>query len=127
MEQPYGASVYKPHHETTRFRAMRQEYPTARDVAYKELREVMASTEALLAALGEQGGESVTELRERLRTTIADVKKELGGSFMASARETIHKARDTAAGIDEFARARPWAAVAIGAGVGLLVGLILRD
>jgi len=106
---------------------MRQEYPTARDVAYKELREVVASTEALLAALSNEGGEAVGELRDRLKTTIADVKRELGSSFMVSARETIYKARDTAATIDEFVRERPWSAVAVGAGVGLLVGLILSD
>jgi ElaB/YqjD/DUF883 family membrane-anchored ribosome-binding protein len=106
---------------------MRHEYPTARDVAAKELREVLASTEALLAALGNEDGEAISELRDRLTTTIADVKKELGSSFVASARETFHKARDTAASADEFVQQRPWSAVAIGACIGLLVGLILRD
>lgn len=106
---------------------MTQEYPTARDVAQKELREVLASTEALLAALGSEGGETIDELRGRLTTTIADVKKELGSSFLANARETISKARDTASSVDNFVQERPWSAVAIGAGVGLLVGLILKD
>jgi ElaB/YqjD/DUF883 family membrane-anchored ribosome-binding protein len=106
---------------------MRQEYRSARDVAQKELREVLASTEALLAALGDQGGDAVAELRERLTSTIADVKKELGSSFVASARETIAKARDTVSTVDEFVQDRPWTAIAIGAGVGLLAGLILRD
>jgi ElaB/YqjD/DUF883 family membrane-anchored ribosome-binding protein len=106
---------------------MRQEYPTARDVARKELREVLASTEALLAALGNEGGEAIGDLRERLATTIADVKKELGNSFLDSARDTIYKARDTASSINDFVRESPWAAVGIGAGIGLLVGLILKD
>jgi ElaB/YqjD/DUF883 family membrane-anchored ribosome-binding protein len=106
---------------------MRQEYPTARDVARKELREVLASTEALLTALGDQGGEAINELRERLTTTIADVKKELGNSFVNGARDTIYRARDTATSINEFVRESPWAAVGIGAGIGVLVGLILRD
>jgi ElaB/YqjD/DUF883 family membrane-anchored ribosome-binding protein len=106
---------------------MRQEHPTARDVAQKELREVLASTEALLAALGNEGGEAIDELRGRLTTTIADVKKELGSSFFASARETIIRARDTASSVDEFVNERPWSAVAIGVGVGLLIGMILRD
>jgi ElaB/YqjD/DUF883 family membrane-anchored ribosome-binding protein len=106
---------------------MRQENLTTRDVAQKELREVVASTEALLAALGDEGGEAVEELRDRLKTTIADVKRELGSSFMANARETISKARDTASSVDEFVHESPWAAVAVGAGVGLLVGLILKD
>jgi ElaB/YqjD/DUF883 family membrane-anchored ribosome-binding protein len=106
---------------------MRQENLTPRDVAPTDLREVVASTEALLAALGNEGGEAVGELRGRLKATIADVKKELGSSFFANARETISKARDTASSVDEFVHESPWAAVAIGAGVGLLVGLILRD
>jgi len=106
---------------------MRQENLNAKDVAQKELREVVASTEALLAALGNEGGEAVQELRGRLKTTIADVKRELGSSFMANARQTITKARDTASSVDEFVHDSPWAAVAVGAGIGVLVGMILKD
>ena len=106
---------------------MRQENVTAKDVAQKELREVVASTEALLDALDDEGGDDVRELRGRLKATIADVKRELGSSFLANARETIYKARDTASSVDEFVHQSPWAAVAIGAGVGLLVGMILKD
>jgi len=106
---------------------MRQDYPTARDVAQKELREVLASTEALLAALGSESGAAIDELRERLTSTIADVKKELGSSFLSNAREKIARAREAANSVDEFVTDRPWSSVAIGAGIGLLVGLILKD
>lgn len=106
---------------------MRQENLTAKDVAQKELREVVASTEALLAALDDEGAEAVKELRGRLRATIADVKQELGSSFIANARETLSKARDTATSVDEFVHESPWAAVAVGAGIALLVGMLLRD
>jgi ElaB/YqjD/DUF883 family membrane-anchored ribosome-binding protein len=106
---------------------MRNDYPSARDVAQKELREVLASTEALLVALGTEGGQAVEDLRMRLTNTIDDVKKELGPTFMASARQTISKARDTASSVDDFVQERPWTSVAIGAGIGLLAGLILKD
>ncbi|MGH8138241.1 MAG: DUF883 family protein [Steroidobacteraceae bacterium] len=105
---------------------MRNDYPSAREVAGKELREVLASTEALLAALGDEGGAAVEELRERLTTTIADVKKELGGSILSNARDTLTKARETATSVDDFVNQRPWTSVAIGTGIGLLLGLILR-
>jgi ElaB/YqjD/DUF883 family membrane-anchored ribosome-binding protein len=106
---------------------MRHEDPTARDVAAKELREVVASTEALLAALGNDGGEAIGELRERLTVTIADLKKELGTSFIASAREKFYQARDTATSVDNFVHRRPWSSVVIGAGIGVVIGLILKD
>ena len=106
---------------------MRQEHPTARDVAPKELREVLSSTEALLAALGSESSEAIDELRGRLTSTISDVKRELGTSFFQSAREKIVKARDTATSVNEFVHERPWTALAIGAGVGVLIGLILKD
>jgi ElaB/YqjD/DUF883 family membrane-anchored ribosome-binding protein len=100
---------------------------SAKSIAQKELRDVLASTEALLAALGDQSGDKIDELRERLTTTISDVKKELGSSFVASAREKIAQARDTVSSVDDFVSERPWTAVAIGAAVGLLAGLLLKD
>jgi ElaB/YqjD/DUF883 family membrane-anchored ribosome-binding protein len=110
-----------------RVERMRTSYPSARDVAGRELREVLASTEALLVALGEEGGEAVQELRARLTDTIADVKKQLGPSILSSARETLYRARDTASSIDDFVQERPWTSVAIGVGAGLILGALLRS
>jgi ElaB/YqjD/DUF883 family membrane-anchored ribosome-binding protein len=106
---------------------MRTDNPQARDIAQQELRDMLASTEALLAALGDQTGEGIDELRVRLTTTISDVKSALGNSFVASAREKIAQARDTVSQVNEFVTEKPWTAVAIGAGIGLLAGLLLKD
>jgi len=106
---------------------MQTENPRAKDIAQQELRDVLASTEALLAALGDQSGEAIDELRARLTTTISDVKGQLGSSFVAGAREKIAQARDTVTRVNEFVTEKPWTAVAIGAGIGLLAGLLLRD
>jgi ElaB/YqjD/DUF883 family membrane-anchored ribosome-binding protein len=106
---------------------MRTDNPQARDIAQQELRDMLASTEALLAALGDQTGEGIDELRARLTNTISDVKSALGTSFVASAREKIAQARDTVTQVNEFVTEKPWTAVAIGAGIGLLAGLLLKD
>jgi ElaB/YqjD/DUF883 family membrane-anchored ribosome-binding protein len=106
---------------------MKQETTVVREIAGKELREVLASTEALLAALGNEGGDSVNELRDRLTRTVADVKKELGNSFLANTRETYRQVRDTAASVNRFTRQRPWSAVAIGVGIGVLIGTLVGD
>ncbi|HUI60862.1 MAG TPA: DUF883 family protein [Steroidobacteraceae bacterium] len=99
---------------------------SAADIAGKELRDVLASVEALLQALENEGGAAVEELRERLTRTVADVKKQLGGTFLSNARETLSKVRDTATSVDEFVQRRPWAAVGMAAVGGVLVGLMLK-
>jgi ElaB/YqjD/DUF883 family membrane-anchored ribosome-binding protein len=106
---------------------MSQDNTVVRDIAANELREVLASTEALLAAIGNEGGESVQALRDRLTGTVADIKKELHQSFLEAAREKYYQARDTAASINRFAHQHPWLAIIIGAGFGVLLGRVMRD
>lgn len=67
-----------------------------------ELRAVAREAEELLQATADQTGARVDELRER-------------------AKDALEAAR----GIDEQVRKNPWAAVAIAAGVGLVIGLLL--
>jgi ElaB/YqjD/DUF883 family membrane-anchored ribosome-binding protein len=67
-----------------------------------QLRAVAREAEELLQATADQTGERVEELRERAQASLA------------AARE-----------IDAQVRKNPWAAVAIAAGVGLLLGLLL--
>jgi ElaB/YqjD/DUF883 family membrane-anchored ribosome-binding protein len=104
---------------------MNRQDTVVRDIAAKELREVLASTEALLSAIGDEGGESVNELRNRLEKTVADVRRELGKSFFETARERYHQVRDTAVSVNRFTRRYPWLAVAIGTGIGVLIGRIM--
>lgn len=106
---------------------MNQEYPQPRDIAAQELREALASTEALLSALGDEGSESVRELRERLAVTIADIREQLGNSFFANARYRYHQARRAASSVNRFTHRNPWSSVIIGAGIGVLIGLLLAD
>lgn len=67
-----------------------------------ELRAVAREAEELLQATADQTGARVEELRER-------------------ARDALEAAR----GIDDQVRKNPWAAVAIAAGVGVVIGLLL--
>jgi len=106
---------------------MKQATTLVRDQAAKELREVLASTEALLSTIGDEGGESVQELRNRLTRTVADVRKELGKSVFDTARDRYYQVRDTATSINRFAHQHPWLTITIGAGIGVLVGRLMRD
>ena len=72
------------------------------DQLMAELRAVAREAEELLQATADQTGARVEELRER-------------------AKDALEAAR----GIDDQVRKNPWAAVAIAAGVGVLIGLLL--
>lgn len=106
---------------------MKQEYHTAREIAPKELRDVLATSEALLSALDAEGSDSTKELRDRLTTIVAEVKRELHNSFFATAREKYHAARNTAVSVNQFTQKHPWASVTIGVGIGFLLGTLMSD
>jgi ElaB/YqjD/DUF883 family membrane-anchored ribosome-binding protein len=106
---------------------MNDQYSSAKQIAAKELREALVSTEALLSALSDEGSEPVRELRERLQTTVAAIKEQLGSSFFETARDKYRAARQTAASLNRFAHRHPWCSVGIGVGLGVLVGRLSSD
>lgn len=79
-----------------------------------ELRSLVSDAEALLRASTGMDG---PEIRERVETTLKDLRARL-----ASVEEQVGaKARD----VDSYVRDNPWQAVAIAGGVALLLGLIM--
>lgn len=72
----------------------------------------------LLRDAGTLSGEKAEALRARAKELIDAVAAKTGDA----ARATRHAAEQA----DEFVQANPWKAVAIGAGVGLLLGALLR-
>jgi ElaB/YqjD/DUF883 family membrane-anchored ribosome-binding protein len=65
---------------------------------------------ALMAATAEVAGEKVAEARKRLAAALANVKD---------------KAVESAKAVDEAVREHPYQAIAIGVGVGALVGYLV--
>jgi len=104
---------------------MNRHETVVRDLTAQQLREVLASTEALLSTIGHEGGESVNELRDRLTKTVADIRRKLDKSFFEAARQTYYQVRGTAVSVNRFTRQYPWLAVAIGTGIGVLIGRVM--
>lgn len=82
----------------------------AGDKLMEELRAAVAAAEALLSDAGEQSAERLRELRDRTE----DALKNARGKVQGAGKE-----------LDEQVREHPWAAVAIAAGIGLVVGVLL--
>lgn len=87
----------------------------------QDLRVVMADAEELLRATAVQAGEKVSAARERIQENLAAAKVRL-----AAAQETVvARTRQAANATDEYVHENPWKAVGIGAGVGLIIGMLI--
>jgi len=86
-----------------------------------DVRAVIADAEAYLGASVAQSGETYSAARKKLERTLATTKTQIAETL----RELDEKSRAAARATDAYVHERPWESIAVGAGVGLLVGLVL--
>ncbi len=82
---------------------------------------VIADAEALIKATANQGGEAVVNLRAKAEESLAAAKVKLADAQDA----LIEKGKIAAQATDDYVHEKPWHAVGIAAGVGLVVGLLI--
>jgi len=82
---------------------------------------VVADAEALLKATANQGGEKLAEVRAKAEESIRIVKTRMAEVESALLVKTKAAAKAT----DVYVHENPWKAVGVGAGFGLLVGLLI--
>ncbi|MBI4489565.1 MAG: DUF883 domain-containing protein [Deltaproteobacteria bacterium] len=78
--------------------------------------------EELLKATANQAGERITAARKRIEQSLEEGKKTLSEAENAF----VDKTREMAKAADDYVRQNPWNALGIAAGVGLVLGLLLR-
>jgi len=82
---------------------------------------VIADAEELLKATAAQAGEKVAAARERIQDRLHTAKIKL-----AEAEEAVMlKTREAARATDQFVHDKPWYAVGVAAGVGLIIGMLI--
>lgn len=99
--------------------------PANNDVTKEQLiadfKVVIADAEALLKATASQGGEALAGLRAKTEESLAVAKEK-----MADAQEAlIQKTKAAAIATDDYVHEKPWQAVGIAAGIGLVIGLLI--
>lgn len=87
----------------------------------QDFRVVVTDAEELLRATAGLAGEKVSAARERIQENLASAKVRLSAAEEAMVAKTRQAARAT----DEYVHENPWKAVGIGAGVGLIVGMLI--
>lgn len=93
----------------------------ARERASREMRALMQDAEEMLAAASRHGGEQLSAVRDRLERSLSAAKAGLSDAEQA----VVERARRTARETDEYVHDHPWTAVGVGAGIGLLLGLLI--
>lgn len=94
--------------------------PDANSKIVADLRILLSDAEDLLKALAVEGGEKFAGVRARLQQTVAEIRPRLAAAEAALEA----KARAAAKTTDDYVHAKPWTAVGIAAGIGLVLGMI---
>ena len=84
-----------------------------------ELRRIVDQAEELLASTG--AGDQLNDLRDRVTDTLSQAKARLADLE----KEARVQGKRAAVATETWVRANPWTALAIGAGIGLILGAAL--
>ena len=86
-----------------------------------DMKNVVADAEEILRVTAGVAGEKMVELRERIGKHLSDAKLRLADAEALM----LDKARAAASATDNYVHEKPWQAVGMAAGVGLVLGLII--
>lgn len=91
--------------------------------AVEELNRIVSQAEGLLESLSDGGGEAVEGIRRRVGRVIGEARSRIAGS----GQQLRAQAGDAARRTQELVEDNPWKAVAIAAGVGAAVALLVSS
>lgn len=86
-----------------------------------DFRTVVSDAEQLLRHAASQAGDGYNEARQRLEASLAGAREELS----AFERTVTDSARRAGRATDGYVRNHPWESIAVGAGIGVVLGLLI--
>jgi ElaB/YqjD/DUF883 family membrane-anchored ribosome-binding protein len=95
--------------------------PITTDKLVEDLHTVVRDAEELLKVTASQAGEKVQEARERAQESLRGAKERLS----ELEDDALERARAFANDAEAYVREKPWNAVAVAAGIGLVLGLLI--
>ena len=86
-----------------------------------ELKRVLQAAEGFAEATARDSGEKLADARKQFSATLKDAHRHLG-----DAESLVRaKAKVAAATTDAYVRTNPWTSVGVGAGIGVILGLLI--
>ncbi len=108
----------RPHPKTQHEEANME---NSKEQLISDFRALIADAEALIEATAGNGNDSVKSIRAQAADSLASAKINL-----ADAQEKlVEKAKDIADNADDYIHKKPWEAIGVAAGIGLLIGLLV--
>jgi ElaB/YqjD/DUF883 family membrane-anchored ribosome-binding protein len=86
-----------------------------------DLKVLAADAEELVKATAAETGDRIVQVRGKIQESVADLKPRLAQAQLV----LTENARMAASSADAMVRDKPWIAISVAAGVGLLVGLLI--
>lgn len=93
----------------------------AYDDLVEEFSNLVEAMEDVFSAAAGDGAERLSELRGQAEASLKRARARLG----AAEKTAVAKARKIAADSDHYVHENPWTAIGVGAGIGLLLGLLI--
>ncbi len=92
-----------------------------KDKLVADLKMVISDAEELLLATAAQAGEKASAARARITESLKVAKEKLS----IAEDIALDKAKAAARATDDYVHENPWAAVGVGAAVGLVIGMLI--
>lgn len=99
---------------------MATETQTARDQLVDDFKKVIVDTEELLKVTAHETGGKIGAVREKAEESLREARRKLN----ALEGDLMIQTKAAAKATDQLVHENPWQAVAIAAGVGLLLGML---
>ena len=93
-----------------------------RDKLVSDIKVLIEDAEELLKATANQAGEKVAAVRERIEQSLHEGKR----SLAETESRLFDESKEAAKAADAYVRENPWTAVGMAAGIGLVLGLLIR-
>ena len=94
----------------------------AKEKLVGDLKSLIGDAEELLKASATQAGEKFAVARQKIEQSLVEGKKSLADAE----KILVKKSKEAADVADDYVRENPWGAVGIAAGIGLVLGLLIR-
>jgi ElaB/YqjD/DUF883 family membrane-anchored ribosome-binding protein len=95
---------------------------TSKEKLAADLRNLINDAEELLRATASQAGDKIAVARQKIEQSLVEGRKSLADAE----KVLVEKGKEAVDFADDYVRENPWSAVGIAAGVGLVLGMLIR-